>query len=445
MTLSLNQCVVARAPARAPDCGPSGALVLYTANSGGATRSFTVRPAAGTAGADGAGQVFRQQCVLVAAVIDSGAGTPGSPAPMALARLSFSTIARPALEDSSLQDLSWTSATDGWALAAQPCTAGTCARLAHTSDGGMSWQQLPDPPALLPDGSIDCSTRSCVSNVLFASTTIGYLCGPTLLMTTDGGHSWQAQPGLHALAIAGGTAFRVAYDHDGCPGPCQPRLQQAAIGSAAWHTLINPLVTPGQSGSAQIVASGAALLLGLYGNPAAGAGSAQATVYRSSDDGASWHAGTDPCPGRGDGGTREEDVTDLTAAPDGFFAGLCTPRGAGGTFVVTSTDAGRSSSPTGALPKLPGLALLAAASSTTLAVSTGANSGTGTFTTELLVSTDAGKHWRTAATDSEQLSQQVTPAWLGFQTPQSGRWIGSPHTICTTHDGGQHWTRTAFH
>jgi len=207
-------------------------------------------------------------------VIKTGAGTPQGPAPMALARLSFSTTARPALGDSSLQDLSWTSATDGWALAAQPCTRGTCARLAHTSDGGMSWQQLPDPPALFQDGSIDCSTRSCVSNIRFASATIGYLYGPTLLMTTDGGRSWQVQPGLQVetLDIAGGAAFRVAYDHGGCPGPCHQRLQQAAIGAAAWHTLINTLTAPGDSGSAQIVASGTTLLLGLYGNPAAGAG-----------------------------------------------------------------------------------------------------------------------------------------------------------------------------
>ncbi len=124
---------------------------------------------------------------------------------------------------------------------------------------------------------------------------------------------------------------------------------------------------------------------------------------------------------------------------------MCTSRVGSGTFTVTSIDAGRSWRPTGALPKLPGLALLAAASPTTLAVATGANSGTGMTTTQLLVSTDAGKHWTTAATDSEQLSQQLIPAWLGFQAPQIGRWIGSPHAIWTTQDGGRQWTRDAFH
>ncbi|MGH3494847.1 MAG: neocarzinostatin apoprotein domain-containing protein, partial [Sciscionella sp.] len=192
VTLSLSECAAPPAPASGAGCGASGAFALYTANSGSAQTSFTVRPSA-TSGRNGPQQVCHQQCVLVAVVIKYRTGVPRGPAPMALAPLSFSAAAQPTLADTSLQDLSWTSPTESWALAAQPCTTGTCARLAHTSDGGMSWQQLPDPPAVFQDGSADCSTRACVSNVRFASTTIGYLYGPALLMTTDGGRSWQVQ------------------------------------------------------------------------------------------------------------------------------------------------------------------------------------------------------------------------------------------------------------
>jgi photosystem II stability/assembly factor-like uncharacterized protein len=346
-----------------------------------------------------------------------------------------------------LQDLSWVSTTDGWALAAQPCATGNCARLAHTSDGGAQWQALPDPPAHLRDGTIDCSKLVCVSQVRFASPTIGYLYRPALLMTTNGGLTWRVQPGpqVETLTVAEGVVYRVAYDHTGCPGPCQPTLQEAAIGATAWHTLIGQLTSPARHDAAQIVASGSTLLIAMYGSQA-GPTSAQATIYRSTDAGAAWRQRTDPCSGRGTGEKgEEEDLIDLAAAPGGFFAGLCSPHTGRATFIVRSTDAGGSWQMAGELPNVQPLALLAAATPSTLAVSTGATSGSGTFTAQVLVSTDAGTRWTTAATDTQQLTQAQLPAWLGFETSQVGRWISDPHSIWATHDGGLHWIQTAFH
>lgn len=360
------------------------------------------------------------------------------------------TATTPLPPDTALQDLTWVSATEGWALAAKPCTAGTCTRLAHTDDGGARWEQLPDPPAQLQDGTVDCSTHACVSNVRFASADVGYLYGPALLMTTDAGRTWQVEPGLsvETLTVAGGRVYRVAFDHSGCPGPCDPTLQDAAIGSGVWHTLIQPLAQPGQSGNAQIVASGAALLLASYGNPAAGVGSAQAVLYRSDDGGVSWQREDDPC-GRSDtaGTAQEEDLRSLAAASGRFFAGLCNPRFVNGSSVngslVTSADGGASWQVAGPLPNVAN-GLVAAASPTRLAVATGPVGGIGAFTAHLFVSTDAGKHWTSAATDNLQLAWRQMPAWLAFQTTRDGAWLSGSHTIWTTHDGGQQWTQTAF-
>lgn len=204
------------------------------------------------------------------------------------------------------------------------------------------------------------------SHVQFAGSSTGYLYGPALLMTTDGGRDWQVQPGLQveALTVVGRTVYRVAYDHAGCPGPCQPALQEAAIGSGVWRTLMNPITTRGESGSAQVVASGPALLLGVYGNLAADRLAAQAALYRSVDGGQSWQ--------------RE------------------------------------------------------------------ARGGAGPPTTDLLVSFDAGAHWSTAATDSVEPTQLEPHAWIGFQSPESARWVSGPHTIWTTEDGGRTWSKTAF-
>jgi len=442
-TVMVYECAVVPTAGGRAGCGAAASSYLYTGATGSASGVFTAQPAAGT-GPNGTSAPCRKQCVLVGRVIKVGAGLPASPVPMATAPLSFSAAAMPVLANSWLVDLSWVSAADGWALAAQPCVSGTCARLAHTTDGGLHWQALPNPPAQLQDGTVDCSKVACVSRVQFASPTVGYLYGPALLMTSDGGRTWHAQPGLQVetLTIAGSQVYRVGYDHLGCPGPCQPTLQRATIGSSAWQPLISQLASS-DGDTAQIVSSGSTLLLAMFGNPAQGVFD-PAVVYRSADGGATWQQSTDPCSSRAADGKSEHDyLTDLASAPAGFLAGLCSPPSGSGTFVVTSSDGGQYWQ-AGTLPGVQALALLAAASPTTLAVSTAATSGSGAFTAQLLVTTDAGGHWTTVATETQQIPQAGVPAWLGFETPQTGTWISGPHSIWTTKDGGLHWTRTQF-
>jgi hypothetical protein len=443
-TVMVYECAGTPTAGSLPGCGAAASSYLYTGATGSASGVFIVQPAAGTA-ANRTRTLCRQQCVLVGRVIKVGASRPANPVPMATAPLSFSATAVPGLANSWLVGLSWVGASDGWALAAQPCGSQTCARLAHTTDGGLHWQALPSPPVQLQGGTVDCSKVACVSAVQFASPTVGYLYGPALLMTSDGGRTWHAQPGLQVetLAIAGGQAYRVGYDRLGCPGPCQPTLQRAAIGSSAWQPLISQLAYPGGSVAAQIVSSGSTVLLAMFSNQAQGF--AQAVVYRSADGGAAWQQSTDPCSGPGAGGNSEEGyLTSLAGAPAGLLAGLCRPRSGSATFVITSSDGGQSWQTAGALPGVPAPALLAAASPTTLAVSTGATGGGGAFTARLLVTMDAGRHWTTAATDNQQISQAGVPAWLGFGTSQTGSWISGPDSIWTTNDGGLHWTRTRF-
>lgn len=293
-----------------------------------------------------------------------------------------------------------------------------------------------------------------MTRVRFATPHVGYLYGPALLMTTDGGRAWQAQPGprVEALAVADGEVYRVSYHHAGCPGPCHPALQEAKAGATSWRTLIAHLAYPDRSGQAQIVASGSDLLVALYGSQA-GPVSAQAVVYRSADGGASWRRMADPCSGRGPGGAAvEEDLTRLAAARGGFVAGLCSPHvhPRTGAFVVASADGGASWRTAGALPNTPnapnagGLNLLAAASPAVLAVSTGATGGSGSVNARLLISSDGGRHWGAAADDAQQIPPGGVPAWLGFQTPQAGWWVSGPHSVWRTRDGGRRWSRAAF-
>ena len=441
-TLELYECVALGA------CDGAAASYVGTGSAGSASATFMAQPSL-LIGSSTALTRCDRECFLVAAVIKGPGGASPSPAPAATARLAFSTAsAAPAtdLAYSSVLSTSWVSASEGWGLAAQPCDKGTCTRLARTTDGGQHWQLLPDPPARIQDGTTDCSAQVCVSRVSFASPAIGYLYGPALLMTTDGGLTWHAQPGpqTETLTIAGGHVYRVTYTSGGCPGPCQPSLLEAPAGSSSWRTLIGRLAEPGRSDSAQIIVSGPDVLIAMYGS-LAGPIPAQAVVYRSAGGGGTWRQVADPCSGLGpQGPNQEEDLIGLAAAPGGFFAGLCAPHNITSTFVITSADAGATWRPTAAPPQGRWLGFVAAASPATIAVASGAMGGNGTDTAQLLVTTDGGQRWVTAATDTQDLTAGSAPAWLGFETPLAGQWLGDPHGVWTTTDGGLHWTRTAF-
>jgi photosystem II stability/assembly factor-like uncharacterized protein len=97
--------------------------------------------------------------------------------------------------------------------------------------------------------------------------------------------------------------------------------------------------------------------------------------------------------------------------------------------------------PTATEPHGQWLGVVAAASPATIAVATGP---IGAYTTQLQVTTDGGRHWVTTAADTQNLATGSAPAWLGFETPLAGQWLGDPHGVWTTTDGGLHWTRTAF-
>src|SRR5690242_1199024 len=143
---------------------------------------------------------------------------------------------------SFLMDMTWVSDRHGWALAAAPCGRDLCPRLATTTNGGQTWAALPAPPGRVgsPDGTAGCARMGCVSQVRFATATVGYLFGPALFQTDDGGRSWRRVPGrpVEALEPSAGTVVRVVYDHTGCPGPCDRAVQETTAGSAAWHTVL---------------------------------------------------------------------------------------------------------------------------------------------------------------------------------------------------------------
>ena len=348
-------------------------------------------------------------------------------------------------------DLTWVSDKHGWALAAAPCGRYLCPRLATTTDGGRTWTALPAPPGRVawPEGTAGCARSGCVSQVRFATATVGYLFGPALFQTSDGGRSWRRVPGrpVEALEPSAGTVARIVYDHTGCPGPCDRTVQETTAGPAAWHTVLRiPAAAAAYGIAAQLVRQGTSVLyVLLYGHVAGGAGQAHTVILRSTDGGATWQRRADPCGGTG---LDEHDTSGLAAAPGGFAAVLCRPRsGTGTTFVRTSADNGSSWGPPRSVPggTRDDLSLIAAASAAHLVLATGGAAGQGPSGYELLASGDGGLHWSTLVSGTERLDPRAPGAtFLGFEDATVGRWISGPRAIWTTTDAGQHWVRRAW-
>lgn len=335
-------------------------------------------------------------------------------------------------------DLTWLDVRDGWLLAQVPCATGTCSRLSATTDGGRSWHALPAPPGT--DGSV-----GSVSHVRFATASIGYLYGPALFLTRDGGQHWTRQVGLSVeeLNPAGRTVIRVAYAHGGCPGPCSRLVQEAAPGSSTWRTVLSVDRTAAElsAGDARIVRQGATVYVPVYGNLASGAGGQQVVILRSLDGGAHWRQLADPCGGSG---PATRDAIDLAVARGGVVAVLCSSRsGAGPDSVVSSTDSGTRWSRPHPVPG-DGLTygLIAAADCSHLVLAPAPISGDGPYTYRVLSSSDGGRHWRSAVAYPAQIEAGAPAAgYLAFQGSAVGHWVGDPRAIWSTTDSGAHWVR----
>ena len=113
-----------------------------------------------------------------------------------------------------VQDVSFVSADQGWALGS--------GELATTTDGGASWTRLPGPPA-------------GAAHIRFASPQIGYAWSTagSLWITTDGAASWR--PGgltqVLSLETAAGWVWSIAGAQP------YPNIWRAPVGSTAWRNL----------------------------------------------------------------------------------------------------------------------------------------------------------------------------------------------------------------
>jgi photosystem II stability/assembly factor-like uncharacterized protein len=310
-----------------------------------------------------------------------------------------------------------------------------------TTDGGTTWTMVGSIPAVGLDCVGDCDGAPEVSHLRFANAEDGYAFGPDFFVSTDAGAAWSRETGseVDALEPSGSDVLRVAYTQSGCPGPCDLRIQEAVAGSSAWRSLTAPF----QGDAVQLVRQGPNdVYVAVFENPAGGAGSAHATLMLSDNGGETWTERPDPC---GEINGDEFDTSAIAAAPGSVLSALCNGRLQAASFVATSTDGGATFVAHPLIPESTSFDALAVTSAFTLFVGTSEVLGSGTEHYLLLFSHDGGQTWETTVSEAGSAESYVgSTRFLGFENPSVGGWVGDPHYVWRTTDGGTTWVREAI-
>ncbi len=301
-----------------------------------------------------------------------------------------------------------------WALGEVPCRHSHCAAIVETVNGGGTFSMVPVPAGLAPK-------PNGATQIRFANSTDGYVIDSQLWATTDDGSHWVRQqlPGtVTAVETADGEAFAITCDTQQCA------LEEAAVGSGAWHTVALPKQLPNVAflsvvGSRVVVTSGA-------GQPPS------VSYELSTDGGSTFSVGPTPCyPGLGG------HVFAAVSAPSALWAAC--PTGMLATPFI-STDNGSSWSGANHSQGTEfsnGLGIAPISASTALVWPFDNTGG-------LALTTNGGQSY-TAVLDR---GIGATTVWAGYSDPQrayaifaTGVYSGE---LWMSSDGGQTWSQVHF-
>lgn len=334
------------------------------------------------------------------------------------------------------------SAGHGWVLGEAPCALPPCTSLLRTRDGGRSWVGVPAPRTpLVSDLRFSGPRTAGVSRVRFADDFDGWIFGPELWVTHDGGAHWTQRPVpgpspsdsiVAALETNGSTVDAVVFSgvtDQTQAGPAQ--LYASTAGTDLWSPV-------------EGVHAASSLVESLALHQTAGwlvLPTAAGDTYFVTSDAHDWRTVAFPC-------AQSSEAGQLGASSTADVVLVCAGTGAAGSqskSAYASADGGRTFSRVGSLP-LPGdLSAVAAASRTTAVVAAASGAS------YLYASFDDGRTWSEVLMDS----QSGGAAWfdLGFTTTTQGEVIEGiplsgdpqrPSRMLITHDGGHSWSTVTF-
>jgi hypothetical protein len=267
---------------------------------------MTFKPGAGTGGDNGAPSRSRRAWiragVTLGAVVVLVAGglylESRSPRPGDTNRQgdnpTLDARSSPSPPDLVVQDLSFTDATHAWALGTTCQTVAgsqSCAlALQATTDAGSTWNLVTAPPTKWSDVAARGPGAEGVRFIRFAGERDGWVFGPDLFATRDGGQTWAAESAFGEVVALEAVGDSVWLIERRCmPEPCRLSLHASADMGGTWQEQDVPIAGPESS----LVRAGRshAWILSTDredGAPATG-------LVATSNGGASWASLPDPC------------------------------------------------------------------------------------------------------------------------------------------------------
>jgi hypothetical protein len=320
--------------------------------------------------------------------------------------------------------ITFVSRTEGWVLGWGDCPGGPpqCpAVLLRTDDAGRTWTRIPAPPTLTPGNA-----NGGAAQVRFANARDGWVYGPDMWVTHDGGSHWTRLPlggaPVMALEVGAGVVHAALQD----PGNPSIRIETSPVSSDDWQLSPTALqlgagpvpdvqiVLQGRSGwiveNDRVVIAGAHLVNG------------------------AWLPWQPPCLTLGGPAS--------LAAPDPTHVVVLCDQGlwngaSPGVHTYTSADGGATFTVSSVLVPVSGgvgpVASPAAATIVTATVSPATGFG------QIIASFDSGARWQTV-----QDKSGPRLIYLGFTTAMQGVAIDGAGRLLMTFDGGHRWAPVNF-
>lgn len=317
----------------------------------------------------------------------------------------------------------------------------------RTSDGGASWVGLPAPKDVLATSEQPGAVG--VTEVRFADPADGWVFGPDLWATHNGGATWNRLnlgAGSETVALAASDGFVYAIVTHPCSssaGACPASLYSSAASSNSFAPVSAVSLPNGANGETALALHGHTGYIVVPPGPTGNIGGG--SLWRTLD-GVRWTLTTSPCGSK----LSPDTISPLT---DNLAILLCAGQGAAGSSqkaIYRSTDAGATWSAATA-PKFSegDGGDVSASSPSVLSVATfsaaseiyRSTDGGVSFTTSLQIA-DGGIGWGDFGFKTP--TQGIAIHAPAARTQQGGYQSPYPATLFITRDSGATWKPTTF-